>query len=747
MDNKWAIPILGQMLSALLLVFGYGGPRCAWLTRLDIAVALFCFVLTGVWLFKGGVLPGQSSPYLYLAFVVWGSGVLMIATYSSVYAWVSRLPKHLAFLVEVTSQTSILRYHSRLTAWAGNACLLMHLLRSPDSAISLAAIGGGVLIFPVWLATRKLMQQSVQRHRCVDGSCPFASLSTGSTFDVFVSYRSLDSNVVREIVDGLIAHGCKPWFAEYMIRFSGRDLFDAAIIQGIRNSRYAVLFTTDAYLNSTHCCDELKNTLSQLGADLTQLASIEHRILEIPLETDCKSRTRFSSELEIVPLLKFTTVNEVIDKILQQFQLRTRQRHLPSDAGWAASEHCIPLQESIDDGICTVRLPLADLQNPHAVHFRLRTLSDFDTISRVRLGDSKAQCLQLFKNALATSEAAKEDRWLGDNLRDTIMIETAILGAECFGVHLLWFQNRPQLVATMWSQDQWVRRYLIMLTPRGPLLDFAFGLNGSFASYCTLAHQMDHVMANLVWEPQRSRSRVPELTTAISFTPDLSASRPLVFDPVKGDNVELLMNEAFAIVQQLQRNDPEQSEKLVQALGLLTRASGLRPNDAGIWYQMSSIQARLRLWSEADRSIRLAVECEPDNDEYRIAQLETWLESHFDREFCVGPGVPSISSIKERIDKFALQNPDSPALYGLRAKIAAKLNWTQQSVWEQCLSEMAAASRRVWTTTGIPAGSTEDVLGLNILGYSLECLHLASMAAIEDIRVRKHGSSSLLSPE
>ncbi len=737
MDNKWAIPILGQMPTALLLVFGYGGPRCTWLTRLDIAVAVLCFVLTGVWLLRGGVLRGQASPYLYLAFVIWGSGVLMVATYSSVYAWVSRLPKHLAFLVEVKTQTSILRYHSRLTAWAGNACLLMHLLHGSDSTIPLAAIGGGVLIFPVWLATGKLMQQSAQRHRCIDGSCPFASLSKESTFDVFVSYRSLDSNVVRQIVDGLIAHGCKPWFAEYMIRFSGRDLFDAAIIQGIRNSRYAVLFTTDAYLNSAHCCDELKNTLSQLGADLTQLSSIEHRILEIPLETECKSRTRFRSELAIVPSLEFTGVNEVIDKILQQFQLRTRQQDLPSAAGWAASEHCIPLQETIEDGICTLRLPVADLQSPQVVHFLLRSLSDFDTISRVRFGDFEAQCLQLFKNALATIETAKEDRWLGNNVRDTIMIETAILGAECFGVHLLWFQNRPQLVATMWSQHQWVRRYLILLTPQGPLLDFAFGLNGSFASYCTLAHQMDHVLANLVWEPQRSRSTVPELTTARSFTPNLRATRPLAFDPVKADDVGLLMNEAFAIVQQLQRNDPKQSEKLDQALDLLTRASRLRPDDAVIWYQMSSIQARLRLWFEADRSIRLAVECEPDNDEYRIAQLETWLESHFDREFCIGPGLPSISNIKERIDKFALQNPDSPALYGVRAKIAAKLNWTQQSVWEGHLIEMAAAAGRVWSTTGLPAGSTEHVLCLNILAYSLECLHLASMASLEEIRKKR----------
>ena len=77
-------------------------------------------------------------------------------------------------------------------------------------------------------------------------------------YDVFISYRSEDTENVRLIAEALMANGVRPWFAEYKINLFNRPHFKEEIEAAIGSSRHFVFFATRSYYQSEYCLDELR---------------------------------------------------------------------------------------------------------------------------------------------------------------------------------------------------------------------------------------------------------------------------------------------------------------------------------------------------------------------------------------------------------------------------------------------------------------------------------------------------------
>lgn len=72
-------------------------------------------------------------------------------------------------------------------------------------------------------------------------------LEMTDTWDFFISYHSEDANVVRRIAERLILGGYRVWFAEYRVLLANYEDFEDEIVQGIKHSSFALLFTTPKY--------------------------------------------------------------------------------------------------------------------------------------------------------------------------------------------------------------------------------------------------------------------------------------------------------------------------------------------------------------------------------------------------------------------------------------------------------------------------------------------------------------------
>lgn len=84
-----------------------------------------------------------------------------------------------------------------------------------------------------------------------------------SEYDVFISYKSKDANLVRRVVDVLKANGLKVWFAESNILLVNYEDFENEIREGIERSKNALLFTNQEWYDSAHCNFEMNLILEK----------------------------------------------------------------------------------------------------------------------------------------------------------------------------------------------------------------------------------------------------------------------------------------------------------------------------------------------------------------------------------------------------------------------------------------------------------------------------------------------------
>jgi hypothetical protein len=87
---------------------------------------------------------------------------------------------------------------------------------------------------------------------------------------VFVSYKSEDCNVVREVVEILLSAGVPVWFAEYEILPSQYDVFDrdleANLQNAVRGCTHALVFTNNRWSQSDYCRAEMRAVTAAISA-------------------------------------------------------------------------------------------------------------------------------------------------------------------------------------------------------------------------------------------------------------------------------------------------------------------------------------------------------------------------------------------------------------------------------------------------------------------------------------------------
>ncbi len=171
-------------------------------------------------------------------------------------------------------------------------------------------------------------------------------------YDAFISYRSDDVQVVRNIVESMMASELKVWFAEYEILIENYDAFQQYIDQGTKESKCLICFLGKGYFASEYCLKELDS--------FTQRTQNPGTILCIDLDGEAKEKSLIYESLANAPRHQFNNnyadVLEFIGKhlgqpitqdILISSNNTTEQRYdyygqefsLTLDSEWIAAPH------------------------------------------------------------------------------------------------------------------------------------------------------------------------------------------------------------------------------------------------------------------------------------------------------------------------------------------------------------------------------------------------------------------------
>lgn len=79
----------------------------------------------------------------------------------------------------------------------------------------------------------------------------------------FLSYRSDEIDIIRQVADWLMANQVSFWMDEYCVRHRHQEVFQEEIYKGIDRSEYFVCFLSKNYFNSPYCLIELERALKK----------------------------------------------------------------------------------------------------------------------------------------------------------------------------------------------------------------------------------------------------------------------------------------------------------------------------------------------------------------------------------------------------------------------------------------------------------------------------------------------------
>jgi hypothetical protein len=294
--------------------------------------------------------------------------------------------------------------------------------------------------------------------------------------------------IVRSVVDILIASGLNVWFAEYQILLQDRDKFARAIDEGIDQSSFGIAFTNNRYINSVYCQQEIKRLLCKLGPK---------KVLEIKIPEENLPHQLFP-DLRHCPGYK----GSARDEMLQFIQKNT------GFAIFSANNVMAGPQESFHEASC--------LSRP----FRLET----NGLELTNKGMSDEYCsaqglefkfhsrypifLNLFAGLETSLPGQRQSQEIDDRDMYNYLLEYAPrhlgrVGAKIRGVHLLFHEGLSQMGLTYQMDNYWSRKYSITIP--NPISDkvaeflFTFGFVGSYHEFCLYTSIMDNIVKSLYW--------------------------------------------------------------------------------------------------------------------------------------------------------------------------------------------------------------------------------------------------------
>jgi hypothetical protein len=147
---------------------------------------------------------------------------------------------------------------------------------------------------------------------------------------VFLSYKSEDSNLVRQVAEQLIGCGLEVWFNEYRILVGEYDEFQTGIDEGLRLATHAVVFTNNRWSRAEWCRYEMRGLLASI-ADRS-------RIVEVAIPSESAPREVFPDLLGRPAVIfhgdarrpRADHLHDLVVAILERLELRTDMPALPT---------------------------------------------------------------------------------------------------------------------------------------------------------------------------------------------------------------------------------------------------------------------------------------------------------------------------------------------------------------------------------------------------------------------------------
>jgi hypothetical protein len=317
--------------------------------------------------------------------------------------------------------------------------------------------------------------------------------------DLFISYSSSDAMLVRPVAERLFAAGLRPWFAEYQVLTEGRAEWRRRVDAGLARATGAVLFLNRNYLNSDHCCMELKQ-LSRLPRD---------RICVVILEDVEPPRELPSS----VHWVRSNGVSEIIERVLRLFSDETRT-DLVEYSGKESRQIgvCTGIPYSLDFGGWLASNPGATAHHEEGLKAVLRTsYGELHVNLWHGRGDNGVLELDLSRSHDQHYEALAE--WAGGHLLR--------YGRKPTGVHIGRGNTGSLFFAVSYRDAHGLRRkYSAVL--RHPTTNhlfefvFTFGAAGSGRLGLTVfGLEMDRLVASLRW-PETSPAGIKDMEQRIA---------------------------------------------------------------------------------------------------------------------------------------------------------------------------------------------------------------------------------------
>ena len=349
----------------------------------------------------------------------------------------------------------------------------------------------------------------------------------GKLYDIFISYKSENIDLVRLIVEQLLAKGLRVWFAEYRVMMHTYESFQRLINYGIENSNFAICFTNKKYAESKYCIGELKlisktipkenitNVKCPEHPDLTHNYPILNECHSIDYDYDVQDIWRLISEkmgIEYEPLT-------FIDNYGNDIFLSWHQRFNYSIGlkGWTIIEQSIVKEPDnpISDVFSSFEWKSGNIRIEGYINVGLQG----DGLHRPnKIGSivDDRKFLELTGSFLQTG--------FGDNDYNFIYHEYMMFRPQSLygvvGLHFIQIGDygHPFFTLFDFKNNSWSRKYMIVLPAMNDLSDmvpgslkdndrdmgtevefhFHFNIqNADFEDYCRFGHLMDNVVKSL----------------------------------------------------------------------------------------------------------------------------------------------------------------------------------------------------------------------------------------------------------
>lgn len=428
--------------------------------------------------------------------------VILAMAYQQAYWWTDDLSPKAKRVMETTCHVPEARRMIRCWIWTTTAFLLA--AQSSRSA-SVIAVGLALANCILW-GKRSFHLLYLARRTRECGRTPWDK--RGDQFDVFLSYRRLNANVVRRIAEGLALRGVRVWFDEYLIRVRDRSLIEQWLSEGIAAAQKLVVFSNDSYAKSPWCCShELEPFVSRVGVQ---------NVVPVGMPKEPEFLQKYGSLLANCSWKDFAgteLLDEEIEEAIAHICTSIGRESGDKPESLAASN--IPAEPNnrveVQAEKCTVSLDLAGFDFWHDVESNVPRNQD-DGVSAFYKREHRGTfvCVEFSagltwgeKRSGVAAEQQLSDTQLMEQARDFASSWLEQAGHRDLGVHTVIAFGFRHFAMSYWQTavGAWARKYSIVIphpqTGENFEVVVTFTHHGTFADFLAFAPTMDGIIYSM----------------------------------------------------------------------------------------------------------------------------------------------------------------------------------------------------------------------------------------------------------